>query len=123
MHGMAMVLSIFGISYAAFCIWLTIRIINRREMWAKWTLAWVVGAPVLYVASAGPACWWLAQSPRDRTGRGTMRYAPGIYWPLGHASRDLPQPVRGALQWYIKLGVSNDPVMFGEWTTASSEIF
>jgi hypothetical protein len=41
-------------SFAAFSIWLTVRIINRRERWAMWTLAVVVGMPVLYVASFGP---------------------------------------------------------------------
>jgi hypothetical protein len=42
-------------AFAASCIWLTVRIINRRERWARWTLAVLVGLPVLYVASFGPA--------------------------------------------------------------------
>lgn len=42
---------------AAFWVWLTVRVLNRRERWAKWTLALVVGLPLLYVASFGPACW------------------------------------------------------------------
>ncbi len=120
---MPQLLSIFGIAFTAVCLWLTVHIINRKESWAKRTLAWLVGVPLLYVASAGPACWWLATSPRDRTGRNTMRYAPGIYWPLGNASQDLPQPIRGAFEWYIKLGAGNDPVMFGDWSTASSPVF
>jgi len=49
-------LSIFGVIFAAVCLWLTVRIINRRERWAKWTLAGMVGLPVLYVVSFGPAC-------------------------------------------------------------------
>jgi hypothetical protein len=54
-----MILSLpnLAIAFAAFCIWLTVRMINRRERWVKWTLAAVVCMPVLYVASFGPACW------------------------------------------------------------------
>jgi hypothetical protein len=32
---MVLVLSIFGVSFAAFCVWLTVRIVNRKERWAK----------------------------------------------------------------------------------------
>jgi hypothetical protein len=40
---------------AAFCIWLTVRIVNRQR-WAKWAIT--AGAlTALYVASFGPACW------------------------------------------------------------------
>jgi hypothetical protein len=35
---MAAALSIFGVAFAAFCMWLAVRIVNRRERWAKWTL-------------------------------------------------------------------------------------
>ena len=38
---MLLALSIFGVTFAAFCVWLTVRIISRRERWAKWTLAGV----------------------------------------------------------------------------------
>ena len=53
MPGMRIVLPTLGVAFAA---WLTVRIINRRERRAKWTLASIVGLPVLYVASFGPAC-------------------------------------------------------------------
>jgi hypothetical protein len=49
-------LSIFGVVFAALCVWLTVRIVNRRERWAKWTLVVIVGLPVVYVASFGLAC-------------------------------------------------------------------
>ena len=52
---MAILLLTVAVAFAAFCVWLTVRIVNRRERWAKWTLAAVVGVPVLYVASFGPA--------------------------------------------------------------------
>src|SRR6476661_2079389 len=54
---MALAMPIFGSAFAAVSVWLTVRIVNRRERWTKWALAVVVGLPVLYVASFGPACW------------------------------------------------------------------
>jgi hypothetical protein len=53
---MTNLLPALAVAFAAFCVWLTVRIINRRERWAKGT-AVVVGLPVLYVMSFGPACW------------------------------------------------------------------
>jgi hypothetical protein len=50
---MAIALLIFGVAFAAFCVWLTVRIVNRRERWAKWTAAGVV-LFVLYPLSVGP---------------------------------------------------------------------
>jgi O-acetyl-ADP-ribose deacetylase (regulator of RNase III) len=61
MPGMGTAIAIFGVTFASICIWLTVRIINRRERWAKWTLAMVIGVPVIYVASFGPACWLTSQ--------------------------------------------------------------
>ena len=73
---MALALLIFGVAFAAFCVWLTVRIINRREQWAKWTLAAVVGVPMLYVASFGPACWVVSHT------NGNGKVIRDIYWPL-----------------------------------------
>jgi hypothetical protein len=44
---MAIVLMIFGVAFAALCVWLMVRIINRRERWAKWT-AIAVSPAVIY---------------------------------------------------------------------------
>ncbi len=43
-----------GVVYAAACIWLVVRIINRREKWAKWTMGALLIVLGLYVASSGP---------------------------------------------------------------------
>jgi len=57
-------LSTLAIAFAVFCVWLAVRIVNRRERRAKWTLAVMVGLPtgiaigaliilaILYVAVA-----------------------------------------------------------------------
>ncbi|MBI3859557.1 MAG: hypothetical protein HY296_04880 [Thaumarchaeota archaeon] len=34
MPPMATALSIFAATFAAFCVWLTVRIVNRKERWA-----------------------------------------------------------------------------------------
>jgi hypothetical protein len=54
---MQIILLAMATTFAAFCVWLTVRVVNRRERWAKWTLAAVVGMPVLYFLSVGPALW------------------------------------------------------------------
>jgi len=38
-----------GIAFAAFCIWLTVRIVNRRERWAI-DLALLAGVAALWFA-------------------------------------------------------------------------
>lgn len=50
--------TILGFTFVCFCIWLTVRIVNRRERWAKVTVAAIIATPLLYVASFGPACWF-----------------------------------------------------------------
>jgi multisubunit Na+/H+ antiporter MnhE subunit len=54
---MDLALSIFGVAFAALCVWLTVRIINRRERWAKWTLAaaLVMGCPLAVVVKRAQA--------------------------------------------------------------------
>ena len=89
---MAIALAVTGVAFAAFCVWLTVRIVNRRERWAKWLLASLLfGFPLLYVASFGPACWLL--------GRSTSRFAVAdAYAPLVMLSK------RGTvLHWFATL--------------------
>jgi hypothetical protein len=55
-RGTDLAVTIIGFAFAGFCIWLTVRIVNRHERRTKWILAVVVGMTVLYFASFGPAC-------------------------------------------------------------------
>lgn len=73
---MTILLPALAIALAASCVWLTVRFINRRERWAKWTLAFAVGLPVLYILSFGPACWGTS---RIKMGAGAVSVA---YRPL-----------------------------------------
>ncbi|MBI3864752.1 MAG: hypothetical protein HY290_22980 [Planctomycetia bacterium] len=45
---MTMVLLILAVACGAFCVWLTVRIVNRREQWTAWTV--VAIAVLVYVA-------------------------------------------------------------------------
>lgn len=45
----ALALSITAITFTAICVWLTVRVVNRRERWAKRTLALTILLPVLYI--------------------------------------------------------------------------
>jgi len=108
---MAILIPALGVAFAAFCVWLTVRIVNRRERWAKWTLGAVVGLPLLYVASFGPACWWFPK--RVRVGSmsldgktGSVGYdcsAPRIYWPIGWLAERAPT-IYSAVSWFSGLG-------------------
>jgi hypothetical protein len=42
------ILAAFGATLAAFAVWLTVRIVNRREKWANWTAGAVVAVMILY---------------------------------------------------------------------------
>ena len=98
---MTIVLPTLAVAFAAFCVWLTVRIVNRRERWAKWTATIMVGLPVLYVLSFGPACWWFARDAEFESFV-PVRFAPQPYWPIGWtAKRSLP--IRKLIGWYATL--------------------
>jgi hypothetical protein len=98
---MTLALSMIGIAYAALCVWLLVRIINRRERWAKGTLAGVVAMPLLYVASFGPACWMTSRV--DPYGGPLYPSWMTIYAPLGK----LLVESSGPLEWWVQLGIPN----------------
>jgi len=83
---------------AAICIWLTVRIVNRRERWAKRTLTAFVGLPVLYVLSFGPACW--ISSRLQPSGK----VVSAIYWPIIGIMWQGPYVVQRVLMEYVEFG-------------------
>ena len=50
------IISALGVVFAAFCVWLTVRIVNRRERWAK-RMAVLLVLLVGYPLSFAPAIW------------------------------------------------------------------
>ena len=45
---------IIGVAYAAACVWIGVRLFNRRERWTKWTAVALAVMPTMYVLSSGP---------------------------------------------------------------------
>jgi hypothetical protein len=77
---MAIALAIFGVAFAAFCVWLAVRIINRRERWAKWTLAVLISLPLIYVLSGWVRAHIRHQAPAPATADRLVVHESGI-WP------------------------------------------
>ena len=100
-------LSALALAFAAFCVWLTVRIVNRRERWAKWTLAATLALPVLYVASFGPACWIMASESEDDPYH--ERFIGTVfdltYWPIGWCADEEVWHIDAAVAWYGELGM------------------
>jgi hypothetical protein len=92
-------------AFAAFCVWLGVRIVNRRELWAKWTLVVLIGLPVMYVGSFGPACWIARSEQFPRFGM-EFKVASRIYWPFGAILKDGTPTVASVVAWYATLGTS-----------------
>jgi hypothetical protein len=94
---MNIIVPALAVAFAAFCVWRAVRIFNRRERWAKWTLAAIVGLPVLYVLSFGPACW-----KSERTGVGASALS-AAYQPMLHECMNRSD-AGSALHWYARVG-------------------
>src|SRR5258708_31491364 len=52
-----MSLLLAAVTFSALCVWLAVRIVNRREKWAKWMAVALAVVLVGYPLSFGPACW------------------------------------------------------------------
>jgi hypothetical protein len=101
------VVAVLGVAFAAFCVWLGVRIVNRRERWAKWTaVALLVLTPVLYVLSIGPAAWLHTRHLMPESlSSATRHFYDPIHWIMGHG----PEPVGRAITWYAQLWSANAP--------------
>src|SRR6516164_3116034 len=97
---------------AAFCIWLAVRIISRRERWAKrtakWTAASLGAAALLYVVSVGPACWVVSYTGSGR------QFVAQFYYPLIDFSMSGPQPIATGLDWWMHLFRAREWMWFND---------
>ena len=111
-----------AIAAASFCVWLTVRIVNRREKWAKWTLAVLTGVPVMYVASFGPFCWALAIPADEFHDRleaykrsGPISDMPKrlayVYWPFGHTIAESRPGKVSLIERYGRFWLPRDKVV------------
>lgn len=95
---MGIVLPTLAVAFAAFCVWLGVRIFNRRERWAKWTAVGLI-VMLAYPLGFGPACWI---SSRTDTGAGLVAFA---YQPVIRIifERAAPDSVVNAIVKYAEL--------------------
>ena len=83
----------------------------KKPGWVFWTTVVLVGVPVLYVASFGPACWITAG---NRVG--DLPLFMKVYVPFGRIMADdaysnaLRFP-KTAVRWWACLGVNPDTVV------------
>jgi hypothetical protein len=70
---------------------------ERKPLW-PWIVALLIGLPVLYVASFGPACWWF--SDESFIGVTHFRVIPRFYWPVEWLIRNGPDFIASPLLWY-----------------------
>ena len=123
------ILPALAVAFAAVCVWLGVRVYNRRERWAKWTLAVVtIGLPAVYLASFGPACWLTAQPLENNLqcdGWNTPPRFMLIYWPFGITLNKTDSPMKTAIKWWATFGIGQSDaavVPFGtgpyEWGVA-----
>jgi hypothetical protein len=105
----AIFLTALCISFAAFCVWLTVRIVNRRERWAKRLAGGIaVGLPVFYVLSFGPACWMAGNSPWLYDQPGRLKLVATAYRPLVSLETSGPRYVSACVCWYAGLFPNGD---------------
>ncbi len=99
---MRILFSALAVAFFAFCIWLAVRLVNRRERWAKRTLAAGVVVPVLYVLSLGPSNWLINHgSVKEKGPIHSMLIA--IYAPLDESITYWPRKAKNVLSWYVEL--------------------
>lgn len=76
-----------------------------RPLWPLLTAA-LIGLPVLYVASFGPACW-VSSRTLDRGNRIGAQAFNMIYQPLLSLAWSGPSIVRDPIVWYMRLWSSD----------------
>ncbi len=104
---MSYVLLVLCVAFAAGCVWLTVRIVNRRERWAKRTAVALACLPILYALSFGPACW-IAATPWVPGRADVPSIGMRFYYPIGaviHRTQSQDSlPVRRWITWGAKQG-------------------
>ncbi|MBI3861951.1 MAG: hypothetical protein HY290_08640 [Planctomycetia bacterium] len=102
---MTILLPTLAVAFAAFCVWLTVRIVNRRERWAKWTLVGLAAMLlVVYPLSFGPAVWY-----NGRYGELNGPPVQRFYSPIFRSTAFVPDSWRSAINWYANLGLGKGP--------------
>lgn len=95
--------AVLAVTVVAFSLWLAVRILIRREKWAKRTGVILLVLLLGYPLSLGPACW---NSSRLRWGNQFVSwiYRPLIPEPVWYAKKQ-PRLLR-VVNWYSELGAA-----------------
>jgi len=78
---MAIALAVSGFAFAAFCIWLGVRIVNRRERWAKRLAVGLVLLLIAYPLSFRPGVLDHGSAAISNRGRIITNLSPTGLWP------------------------------------------
>jgi|GEM_PF-1665285 len=84
-------------------IWLVVQVMNRRDRWAKWSLAAMLSMPILYVASWPPVArlstWLDSHGFFPDALQGVLAI---VYYPAGMTvNGPAPAWLRNAMIWYL----------------------
>jgi hypothetical protein len=81
---------------------------QRKPVW-PWILVLLIGLPVLYVASFGPACWLTSQ----KWGWSQLQPHPAmiVYFPLGAMASRPDTAVGRGLRWWMMFGTRRGPAV------------
>jgi hypothetical protein len=95
---MDFMLAVWGVAFAAFCIWLTARIFSRRDKLRRmiWAAALAAAALLSYPLSFGPACRLFGDHLIPESSFMT------VYRPCIQLAHDGPQAVRDPLRWWVE---------------------
>ena len=98
---MTIILPALAVAFAAFCVWLTVRIVNRKERWAKWTAVGIaMGLPVAYLLGFGIAC--RATSIPLGGSVAIPSQIMEIYSPIGVLAVNRGTRAASVIHWYMR---------------------
>jgi hypothetical protein len=93
--------SALGVVLTTFSVWLTVRLVNKRERWAKRTAVALIVALVVYPLSLGPLVW---ASTHGLIRSETHNWIAGhVYAPVLWAWRDGPDFLKVIFREYVNL--------------------
>jgi hypothetical protein len=86
-----------AVACGAFCVWLVVRLVNRRERWAKWTAACVLLGLVVYFSAYAS----MVNGPRyfNAMGVGPWELPPDYRGPNRDRDQQFWKSVFGPAHW------------------------
>lgn len=113
---MSTALLVVSVAFAAFAVWLAVRIVNRRERWAKRTAIFLPAVLALYPLSFGPVCWKLSRGDYRRGSYDAVfapvpRWVNNFYVPIVQLWVHSPRPIRRAMHCYANVGAQGGEVI------------